>query len=417
MRDTLSIMIQNLSEPVSIRDVKHEYSLFIKQNNDKVTPYQVINTTLFRTISEPLSNYNNLKVVKVIIETCIDAIPDIGNMELYDDGVGVTSQILLFHFKRGANLLHVACVQRNLPVVKYLVENAGAHPNTVNCTGSTPLTFACFYGDFEAVKYLVGLNGVQHTKAEPKCIVDVNWMNNTGLTPLNGAAFMGFTDIVEYLVNEGGADVNGSSKTLNLACRYNYVYMAEFLAKHDGLISDECLEFPLEFCFDVSFNSRNWKAFEQHNIIVKMILTKPILFSNLTKVGICIEKKSWEQLVTWAICTHRADTLLKLLNHCHDKDKKPFDVNDTIVDQDMIMCNKPSSFLGLAVYINDVNCVKVLLDHGAELCVVHINHMCKPHNVIHIATDNDNQEMVSLLSQHFKLAPPSDSLALSQSKK
>ncbi|MBC7401401.1 MAG: ankyrin repeat domain-containing protein [Mucilaginibacter sp.] len=103
---------------------------------------------------------------------------------------------LLLKYVEDLNLFEAAAAGK-FDVLAYLVFN---HPDALNeyaVDGFTPLGLACYFGQFEAARYLV-LKGA-----------DVNLPSNNGFNvfPLHSAAAGNYTDIARMLV-ENGAKVN-----------------------------------------------------------------------------------------------------------------------------------------------------------------------------------------------------------------
>jgi ankyrin repeat protein len=112
--------------------------------------------------------------------------------------------------------LHVACIYRNLDMVRFLVERLGANVNAlVLRTGDSALNMACQYGSLDIVEYLL----------EGDCGFrwDVNHTNRAGQTALHNASLCSHYNIVHYLVrNQRGVHVDAKSRfadtPLHLAC-------------------------------------------------------------------------------------------------------------------------------------------------------------------------------------------------------
>jgi len=91
-------------------------------------------------------------------------------------------------------LLFIACKNRNLILVKYLIE-LGLDINKENDYGETPFFNACESRNLELVKYLI------------KCGIDISKSNYTLKTPLFYACESENVDIVKYLI-KFGANIN-----------------------------------------------------------------------------------------------------------------------------------------------------------------------------------------------------------------
>uniref|UniRef100_A0A7R9ZPE7 BTB domain-containing protein n=1 Tax=Craspedostauros australis TaxID=1486917 RepID=A0A7R9ZPE7_9STRA len=121
-------------------------------------------------------------------------------------------------------VLHLACSEGRLGVVKYLVGSCKANVNARNNAGFTPLHQACSLGHFAIVKYLT-----ESSKA------DVNIRNSDGHTALHFASSDGHYGIVQYLIESCNTNVNaqdlGGATSLHLACQYNHFDIARYLVE------------------------------------------------------------------------------------------------------------------------------------------------------------------------------------------
>lgn len=113
----------------------------------------------------------------------------------------------------------------HMPIVKYLVEEAGADIEAASNLGDTPLYVAAGYNKPEALNYLVEKG------------VKINTPGKYGMTPLMEAAARGHDQIVARLL-ELGADVNHKSdegKTaLDYAVHYKRDAIVEMLKNHSA---------------------------------------------------------------------------------------------------------------------------------------------------------------------------------------
>ena len=63
--------------------------------------------------------------------------------------------------------LHLACINGNLPIVKYLCESAHADINSKEHNGRTPFLLACKEGRTDVVKYLFEVQNISDSGGEP----------------------------------------------------------------------------------------------------------------------------------------------------------------------------------------------------------------------------------------------------------
>ena len=104
--------------------------------------------------------------------------------------------------KDGDCLMHTACVDGHLHIVKYLAKTGKYDENIVNChTRQTPLHVAAKQGHLNIVQYLV-----EETKSDPSCVDDV------GRTALYLAVWSGRINIVQYLSSKIGEQFTVTTK-------------------------------------------------------------------------------------------------------------------------------------------------------------------------------------------------------------
>ncbi|XP_078608465.1 tonsoku-like protein [Branchiostoma floridae x Branchiostoma japonicum] len=95
--------------------------------------------------------------------------------------------------EKGESMLHRACIDGNLKLVKSLVEQG--HPvNPRDYSGWLPLHEACNHGYLDIVEYLVDHSAAMNDRGGEHC---------EGITPLHDAAICGHGDIVQLLVSKG----------------------------------------------------------------------------------------------------------------------------------------------------------------------------------------------------------------------
>ena len=98
------------------------------------------------------------------------------------------------HF--GDTPLHVACSQKgNLHIIQYLINECRCDPMSKNRFNNTPLYEAFRYGDIEMVQYLIG-----------ECQCDLMSKNNVDNTSLHMACYEPNIPVVEYILATGKID-------------------------------------------------------------------------------------------------------------------------------------------------------------------------------------------------------------------
>ena len=97
-------------------------------------------------------------------------------------------------------IIHIACLHGNFPIVKYLVEQQKVYVNTPLFNGVTPLHIACAYGYFSIVQFLVEYGA--NIEATEKRYNE---------TPLFAAYHNLHMHVVDYLISKG-ANINHKNK-------------------------------------------------------------------------------------------------------------------------------------------------------------------------------------------------------------
>ena len=120
--------------------------------------------------------------------------------------------------------LHLSCIQGSIDLVKYLVNERGCNPIIENINGHTPLHIACQYGNIVVVKYLIDV-----VKA------DALFQDSRGNTLLHHASYaMGDVEVAEYLVDTIHCDPfylnNERSTPIHLACKHGNIEAAKYLS-------------------------------------------------------------------------------------------------------------------------------------------------------------------------------------------
>lgn len=118
----------------------------------------------------------------------------------------------------------VAAAGGHLPMVRCLIEEAGADVRARDILGRDMLSHAAGGGNLQLVKYLLSQPGVD------PCATD-----RTGMGPLHHAAAAGDVDMVQYLVKHTDVSVEAADRTgrtpLLHAAQGNHVGVAAYLVK------------------------------------------------------------------------------------------------------------------------------------------------------------------------------------------
>ena len=129
----------------------------------------------------------------------------------------------------GDTLLHIACRNGWLDMVKQLIEESGCDPEVKDCGKQTPLHYACRYDCLEIIQYLI---------QEQKC--DVTASTTDQWTPFYYACRYGHLDVIKYLIQIPGATSHiDQQAVLQLTCKYGYFDTLLYLVNEQGFIPEE----------------------------------------------------------------------------------------------------------------------------------------------------------------------------------
>ena len=163
----------------------------------------------------------------------------------------------------GFTVLHIACYNGNVEIVKVLlqIEEGSLNVNERDNHGRIPLHLACLKGRTEIVKLLIDIGER----------LNINEKDSKGSTPLHIACKIGHTKIVRLLLEEGGErlyinerDKNGNTP-LHIACCHGYTEIVNLLLHNGGknLKTSTKGSTPLQYA-----------CHEGHTQIVKLLLEK-----------------------------------------------------------------------------------------------------------------------------------------------
>ena len=130
----------------------------------------------------------------------------------------------------GQPLLHYACSNDQIGVVRVLISEFQANVNCTDAKWHTPLHCACMKGNIDMVRSLIS-----------EFQADLNCTDTTGWTPLHHACKKMHTDVVQVLVSEFQANVectDASGHTpLHYACINGLTYMAKVLCEFQANVN------------------------------------------------------------------------------------------------------------------------------------------------------------------------------------
>ena len=160
----------------------------------------------------------------------------------------------------GKNVIHLAAETNKVSMLIYLILNEGLDIFCLDDNGSTPLHWACYYGSYEVVNYLLVLNA------------DVNARDKDNFTPLNLAVSYNKENIVRLLLLYG-ADKNVPNKKneypIDIAKNKHYSKIKELL--EDKEYHPLCtLDFPIKYIEPTNVY--------KNLILIIIIVTELILF-------------------------------------------------------------------------------------------------------------------------------------------
>ena len=135
---------------------------------------------------------------------------------------------------KGRTPLHIACINGDLPLVRYLIEDAHSDIEATTNNGYAPIHSACEGGHLEIVQYLIK---AAHVDKEAKTA------DSFKNTPLHIACMKGHLPIVQYLIEDAGVDKNAEdnlflSTALHIACEYGNCGVVQYLIEKASLDMD-----------------------------------------------------------------------------------------------------------------------------------------------------------------------------------
>ncbi|CAI5732813.1 unnamed protein product [Peronospora farinosa] len=237
------------------------------------------------------------------------------------------------HTTRGRTPLMYAVKGNYVDLARYFVIEAGANVNEQNEMGVTAVYIACQNRHEEMVKFLV-----QEANA------DVNLSNRTNHAPLHEAVAGGFTGIVDFMLRNGADKyvVDKMGVTVwHEAAGNGSADMLELLVEHDVSLHPNGQEQVDKVMARHPFH---YAAVEGKPTFVQLLLEKKLVDVNIIDIDGCTA-------VYYAAANGHTDVLQVLLHFGGDP-------NIVSIRRSPLHC---------AVEWHRIECVKLLLEHGAAL--------------------------------------------------
>ncbi|MDO5465146.1 MAG: ankyrin repeat domain-containing protein, partial [Akkermansia sp.] len=280
------------------------------------------------------------------------------NVEIIQDLISAGAIVNIVD-KKNNRPLHVAVSQNNIKCVQALI-TAGANLNLQNeYRGDTPLHIAAGYGYTQCAQLIIASGA------------NINSTNSVGNTPLHEAAKYNQTECVQALI-EAGADVNkGNNTPLSEAVQKGHIECIQLLLYTPG-IDINCL---VNWFDDTALHY----AVKENRADILSLFIKAGADVNIrnkdgkTPLWLAVEKERFDflQLLVAAGANvneplnNRKETLLHHAIHCKNIAlvKQIISVGANVNIEDI----SRTTPLMLAVRNNLTECVKLLIDAGANL--------------------------------------------------
>ncbi|KAL3671273.1 hypothetical protein V7S43_003205 [Phytophthora oleae] len=234
------------------------------------------------------------------------------------------------HTTRGRTPLMYAVKGNFVALARYLALEAGANVDEKNEMGVTAVYTACQDGLLEMVQFLV-----------LEAHADVNLCNRTNHAPIHEAVAGGFTDVVDFMLRNGADKyvVDKMGVTVwHEAAGNGSVEMLELLVQHDVLLDKDQVDKVM------ARHPFHYAAVEGKTEFVQALLEKKIVDVNFRDIDGCTA-------LYYAAANGHVDVMQVLLSFGGDP-------NIASIRRSPLHC---------AVEWQRVECVKLLLQHGAAL--------------------------------------------------
>lgn len=149
-----------------------------------------------------------------------------GNMEMIRYLCSKNKSVVNWFNEKGETPFFSASSSGNLELVKYLISDCGVDPFTEHDSYTTPLLISCEKGHFETLKYFVSIG------------IDLTQIDEKGKSVLHLACAKGDIQLIKYLINAGADFKQESSKDktcLYDACENGDLRIVKYLIEELGM--------------------------------------------------------------------------------------------------------------------------------------------------------------------------------------
>ena len=264
--------------------------------------------------------------------------------------------------EKGYNLIHKACIDNKIEILKLLVDKENCYSSSLDLVGQTPLHLASMAGSIDMIKLL----------SEKGCNIDI--MNKIGTTALDISFDNSNLELMMTLLRLG-ADPNlftfeKSETLLHKACKKNNYKYAETLLQNGANVDIQGID-------EWGYTPLHWAAQEGNDKIIKLLKSHNAKMDKLDKKGCSTLERAYEN--------DKFETMKTLIN-C-GADPNIFVGND-----------RRYSLLHEACVNNKYKHAEVLLQNGANVDIQTIDEWGS--TPLHWAAEKGNNDIIRLLTKY-----------------